>query len=88
MRLIDADALLDALYDAEFCVLCPLDEVSGVIDASPTVDSVPVVRCKDCTEWTKYTRECGELGACAVYDIMKLADGYCDYGARRRADNG
>lgn len=35
MRLIDAEKLVDMLYDNEFAVLCPLDEVSGVIDASP-----------------------------------------------------
>lgn len=43
MRLIDADELVDMLYDNEFAVLCPLDEVSGVVDACPTVDAVPVV---------------------------------------------
>lgn len=43
MRTIDADKLVDMLYDNEFAVLCPLDEVSGVIDACPTVDAVPVV---------------------------------------------
>lgn len=48
MRQIDAEKLVDMLYDNEFAVLCPLDEVSGVVDACPTVDAVPVVRCKDC----------------------------------------
>lgn len=48
MRTIDADKLVDMLYDNEFAALCPLDEVSGVVDACPTVDAVPVVRCKDC----------------------------------------
>ena len=52
MRLIDADKLVDMLYDNEFASLCPLDEVSGVIDACPTVDAEVVVRCKDC----KYSR--------------------------------
>jgi hypothetical protein len=28
MRMIDADKLVDMLYDNEFAVLCPLDEVS------------------------------------------------------------
>ena len=42
MRLIDADAMLDALYDNEFQTFCPLDEVSGVIAASPTLDYEPV----------------------------------------------
>ena len=48
MRLIDAENLSDMLYDNEFASLCPLDEVSGVIDACPTVDAVVVTRCKDC----------------------------------------
>lgn len=43
MRTIDADKLVDMLYDNEFAVLCPLDEVSGVVDACPTVNAVPVV---------------------------------------------
>ena len=43
MRVVDADKLVDMLYDNEFAVLCPLDEVSGVVDACPTVDAVPVV---------------------------------------------
>lgn len=44
MRLIDAEKLVDMLYDNEFAALCPLDEVSGVVDACPTVAAVPVVR--------------------------------------------
>ncbi len=50
MRLIDADKLVDMLYDNEFASLCPLDEVSGVIDACPTVDAVPL-----CNARTVYT---------------------------------
>lgn len=46
MRLIDADKLVDMLYDNEFAVLCPLDEVSGVVDACPTVDAVPAVHAR------------------------------------------
>ena len=41
-RPIDADALYDALYDNEFQTFCPLDEVSGVIAAAPTLDYEPV----------------------------------------------
>ena len=41
-RPIDADALYDALYDNEFQTFCPLDEVSGVIAAAPTLDYAPV----------------------------------------------
>lgn len=48
MRLIDADALMDSLTDnlPEGGVLyrIPLNAV----DKAPTVDAVPVVRCRDC----------------------------------------
>ena len=43
MRLIDADALFDALRDNEFQTFCPLDEVDDVIAAAPTLDYAPVV---------------------------------------------
>ena len=46
IRPIDANALFDALYDNEFQTFCPLDEVSDVIAAAPTLDYAPVVHGK------------------------------------------
>lgn len=40
--MIDADKLVDMLYDSEYTTLCPLDEVCGVIDACPTAEFAPV----------------------------------------------
>lgn len=82
MRLIDADKLVDMLYDNEFAALCPLDEVSGVIDACPTVDAVPVVRCGEC-------RYYAEPGATTFFCIhpggMRFTSDsdYCSRGQRR-----
>lgn len=52
MRLIDADALIDTfenikskqvrLQDVLF-----LDGAMAVIDNAPTIDAVPIIRCKD-----------------------------------------
>lgn len=42
-RLIDANALMESIYDTEYSICCPLDEVSGVINDAPTVDAVEVV---------------------------------------------
>lgn len=42
-RLIDANALVDALHEKEYSLLCPLDEVSEVVNDAPTVDTVEVV---------------------------------------------
>lgn len=62
MRPIDADRLMDALYDNEFQTLCPLDEVSGVIDAAPTLDVQPVRR----GEWVDNGIPESMLSACSV----------------------
>ena len=47
MRLIDADKFILALMDAP---LSSVDEdtILDLVDSVPTVDAVPVVRCKDC----------------------------------------
>ena len=45
-RLIDANALLDAMRDEEFQTFVPLDEIDSVIDNAPTIDAVPVVHGK------------------------------------------
>lgn len=87
MRLIDADALktkaircetfeLDVLYDAPvFLKAVGTKE----IDRAPTIDAVPVVRCKDCI----YSYEkfgfiyCtfGPYGDCAVPSQFYCAEG-------------
>ena len=52
MRLIDADLLSEAIYDN---VPAPYEEAVWAkedclteIDVAPTVDAVPVVRCREC----------------------------------------
>lgn len=82
MRLIDADKLVDMLYDNEFAALCPLDEVSGVIDACPTVDAVPVVRCRECRY---YAVPGATISFCINRNGMKFTrdSDYCSRGERR-----
>lgn len=60
MRLIDADALLKRLQNDPLFDLVERYGVSGVINAEPTVDAVPVIRCKDC-KWY-YGDYCGGFG--------------------------
>ena len=98
MRTIDADNLVDMLYDNEFVALCPLDEVSGVIDACPTVDAVIVTRCKECEHAERYERTDGTVGYyCGhpqntfaygerwdrVFKPVKEAYDFCSYGERK-----
>lgn len=65
MRLIDADALLEYLminmgwHDENGIAVDDSDEKRAIfkdlINGLPTVDAVPVVRCKDCKCWDKST---------------------------------
>ena len=91
MRMIDADKLVDMLYDNEFAVLCPLDEVSGVVDACPTVDAVIVTRCKDCTHCVRTTDIDGPGLFCSIWgrqwNRVQLDD-FCSYGERKDGEDG
>lgn len=54
-RLIDADALVKALNESGVPYRADVQEV---LDAQPTVDAVPVVRCKDCRHYDNADRWC------------------------------
>ena len=94
-RLIDAEALMDAFrtymverHDREKCVSeenCKTCDRSclwrSVVSVAPTVDAVPVVRCKDCTvPHNKYTG-CPELNG-----LVTPPDFYCPFGERKDGD--
>lgn len=97
MRLIDADDLgvgrcskdvLPAAYCAGW------NNLLGLIEKAPTVDAVPVVRCKDCA----YTREKDEYESVYLCDECVICthseDGwrpvwsthFCGYGERKEND--
>lgn len=75
-------------------------EIITEVEYAPTIDAVPVVRCKDCVHSAKlegYHQRRLENGlncnACRGengYGIAKLSlttpDGYCDYGLRRSSE--
>ena len=79
MRLIDADALIK-----EACA----EGAYGYVDAkqiagAPTVDAVPVVRCKNCIH--SYDDLCGlccTFGTCV--DCVVQPEFYCADGKRRK----
>lgn len=86
MRLIDAEKLVDMLYDNECAVLCPLDEVSGVVDACPTVDAVTAVRCRGCKHCKEAADHEGRGFFCAIWGRgwhRVQPDDFCSYGERR-----
>ena len=85
MRLIDADALgvgrcskdiLPAAYCAGWNGLIEL------IEKAPTIDAVPVVRCRECKWW----QEDDDIGHCDNPDGLDnyaKPDDFCSYGARK-----
>ena len=80
MRLIDADKLERQEYwGNERC----FDYVDAEdIDNAPTVDAVPVVRCKDCKHsWEDLGGLTCSHGVCV--DCVVLGDFYCSYGERK-----
>lgn len=82
-RLIDADALRKkAQYSNRFESdeqIVFLDD----IDAAPTVDAVPVVRCWQCKHGSKCTMN---MIQCKMYDRFHRADWFCANGERRGGD--
>ena len=98
MRLIDADILKSAIvvdgYE-HFSGLLSLSEVSLLemvkddIDEAPTVDAVPVVRCRECKY--RFKNNGHDKSGCPIIDanIWMDDDDFCSHGERKEgADNG
>lgn len=93
-RLIDADALELAKFtvpEVNEYALGWNEAIAAITENTPTVDAVPVVRCKDCenakptTVFGKYQvyKCCGDVGAIG-YTKVVAPDDYCSCGERRK----
>lgn len=88
MRLIDADAVkfeVEYGYDNHGVLLVPYRDIKKSIEATKTVDAVPVVRCKEC----KYSyADLGGLycsfGPCVYCRVV--GDFYCALCERKDGD--
>ena len=89
MRLIDADALgvgrcSRDLLPASYCA--GWNGLVNLIEEAPTIDAVPVVRCKDCVYWQDnnggYPHEECRWGKNETPD----ADDFCSFGERKDGD--
>lgn len=81
MRLIDADALgvgrcSRDILPADYCA--GWNGLINIINDAPTVDAVPVVRCKDCKHYRNYPD-----GLCYLCAVCVEPDDFCSYGERR-----
>ena len=95
-RLIDADALLDEFlkqytererrWNLVFAACEIKQNFADMISNAPTIDAVPVVRCKDCKYYEihkpKVLENCERNG----YIIPMKPDDFCSYGERKDGD--
>ena len=86
MRLIDADALVRDhgffIEDEDGFPTCGVCETD--IRYYPTIDAVPVVRCKDCEYWNKRYEA---MGMCMKHNAIVTftkPDFYCAWGERKQ----
>lgn len=87
-RLIDADALIVAVLDhgVDYVQTDDLEEINQIINDAPTIDAVPVVRCREC-KWGRTTSEGSEYVWCgkpyAPPWLSHIANWYCADGKRK-----
>ena len=102
MKAIDVDVFESVLdyADSDVCEESPdgycsfgfsREKIKELLRDIPTVDAVPVVRCKDCVNGTDFVnKQVAEYVECVLddYSVRKPTD-YCSYGERKEgADNG
>lgn len=91
-RLIDADALIE-FVEGRYTVTWNHDYDGGIkdacidilnfIDNAPTVDAVPVVRCKDCRWWSDWGNGTGSCELSEAAMRREDATDFCSFGERR-----
>lgn len=93
MRLIDIDALIE-----EHCKgcsedvrdSCKTDPVCATLmwfEDAPTIDAVPVVRCKDCEYYEMDECVCPYICMSDGAHMYTNPDDYCSYGERKEGDD-
>ena len=83
MRLIDADRALEIVRDQGIAhpnAYHLTNYTMLILREAPTVDAVPVVRCRDC----KYHEDTPVIGFehCCLYDLTMRYNDFCSYGKR------
>ena len=101
MSLINREVLLSfEKMDADLCATCgehhTAEDVIMMIKTAPTVDAVPVVRCRECVHWKPSGSKAGNsfsdmeyIGGCEFTKYCRRESDFCSYGERKEgADNG
>ena len=86
MKLIDADALKSKVQAQEWkrdpAVMLALDWIYMLINEQPTIDAVPVVRCRECRYRQKAKVNRKGFLICPASGMEITDDDYCSYGER------
>lgn len=88
MRMIDADALKEQFRQTYRFSWNGKDhkrltEEKQLIDNAPTIDAVPVVRCRDCKYRVRSEGVCAKLSNNYEPPVYCDEDDYCSMGVRR-----
>lgn len=86
-RLIDADKLRREIDCCDFDSQTDLLTTCQQINEAPTIDAVPVVRCRECRYWyddpDTYGASDGPKGTCDNTWVKTAYDDFCSFGERR-----
>ena len=95
MRIIDADAMKrvyqEVLCNHVACIDCSFFmgdkycRFETMLSEAPTVDAVPVVRCRDCKHYATADFDGNILCGCTLHSAMVdiTPDSFCSYGERK-----
>lgn len=84
MRMIDADKLSESIHENVIAMyeesVAAKEDCLREIEDAPTVDAVPVVRCRDCAHL--YGSLCVACGL-----LLRKPDEFCSRGERKETDH-
>ena len=96
MRLVDADIFASVLdfAEADVCEEFPdgycefgfsREKIRGLLRDIPTVDAVPVVRCRECKHYATADFDGNTLFGCTLHSAIVdiTPDSFCSYGERK-----
>ena len=95
MRTIDVDeAIINFGFERDD-IPPTREEFVRFLKKQPTVDAVPVVRCRECKHWKPSGSKAGNsfsdmeyIGGCEFTNYYRSESDFCSYGEKRRGKDG
>ena len=88
--LISRQTAIKAVHDAfDECLVwdesgeCTANEVERILDELPTIDAVPVVRCRDCVHFAMFKNSVKKVGICKIGYGYCIENDFCSFGERK-----